>query len=402
MKRQKPWFRKGRNPNARKRRSQFRRKSEKSSKLGRGKRGSSPAPPRPEQVARQLEVEGFDRARRGLPLPTISAGYFNFPTGGRRRATILKAPARFSVAQNRDEVLGFLYAYRSAMFIAPPLGRKYGLISIDLGDVVAMGLGAALVVTAEYHRALLRRSDRKGLTIDDAGWPSHIRGLLEMLGFYDLVEAVGRTAPEAPTPSGSLKFVQFVFAEVADGEFAEKLIEKLRAVGGETPDREAVYAALIEAILNVTQHAYPDPAPSVVPRQRKWWAAGSFNEERQLLEFVVYDQGVGIPNTLPKRRFFEAILTLSAPERTDADLIEGAIEFGRTSTEQPERGNGLWTICSLVKDLDGSIVRIHSGRGQLTYDHAGKTRKTVYANPFCGTLIQWSLRLPSDVERKAS
>lgn len=311
------------------------------------------------------------------------------------------APANFSVAANRDEVLGFLYAYRAAMFIAPPLGRKHRLITIDLRNVNLMTLDAALVVTAEFHRAILGKDGPRGLTIDDAAWPPHIRGLLEMLGFYDLVEAEGRTAPSEPVEL-KLKFVQFVHEQVANGEFAEGLIEKLRAVGGETPDREAVYAALVEAILNVTHHAYPEPDPVVIKRQRKWWAAGAYDENRQVLEFVVYDQGVGIPATLPRRRFFESILLMSAPERTDADLIEGGIEFGRSRTEQPERGNGLWTICSLVKDLEGSYVRIHSGRGEVTYDHAGKTRKKVYSNSFCGTLIQWTLRLPSDPERVAT
>lgn len=99
------------------------------------------------------------------------------------------------------------------------------------------------------------------------------------------------------------------------------------------------------------------------------------------------------------------------PEFTDADLIRGGIRFGRSrfrasqrggaapSKGRPEpgsgRGNGLWAICDMIEQLKGSHVRIVSGQGEVIYPGGRAVQKLDYANPFCGTLIEWNLKLPA-------
>ena len=197
--------------------------------------------------------------------------------------------------------------------------------------------------------------------------------------------------------------VPFKAYDQVDGEYLDPLIEELKGIAGRAPKRIATYNALLEATKNVRNHAYPEdlfearPDPSV----GLWWAAGAYFRDADVLEFAVYDQGVGIASTLERKSFFEAVLTFCPPERTDADVIAGAIEMGRTSTGKLERGNGLWTICRLVEELPGSHVRLISGKGDVVYATGAKITKKRHANPFCGTLIHWTLALPKEPAHEA-
>jgi hypothetical protein len=141
----------------------------------------------------------------------------------------------------------------------------------------------------------------------------------------------------------------------------------------------------------------------VGPYFKRWWAAGSYDPAEEVLQFAVYDRGVGIATTLPRQPFYESILRLTAPERTEADIIAGGIRYGRTRHKaahraghptKPGRGNGLWTICRIVEDLEGSFVRITSGKGEVEFHGRRDVRKKNHAEPLCGTLVEWILKLP--------
>jgi hypothetical protein len=310
------------------------------------------------------------------------------------------APTRLTISRNYEEVLGFIYHFRWRRFYA--LGaepwRPRRLV-VDLANVQEVGLGAALALTAEYHRSLLvAPSSFLNPCIDDAGWPVGVRELFDQLGFYDLVGASERTAdPDEVGPTFPFRFVRFVGDELVDGRVANNLIEELKGVAGQAPARVRVYGALMEAIKNVRNHAYPEESRQRAgPTVARWWGAGAYLPASGELQFAVYDQGVGIPATLPTRPTWPLILKTLQPESKDADVIEAAIELGRTSTDLLERGNGLWTICSLVRELPGSSVTIWSGRGSLTFSSRGRVTKKNFGNPFCGTLIKWTLVLPRD------
>ncbi|TAJ69143.1 MAG: hypothetical protein EPO51_24220 [Phenylobacterium sp.] len=306
---------------------------------------------------------------------------------------LLHAPAILSFGMNYDEMLGFIRDFQHYRYTPGATGHG-GNFVVDLADVEAIDLDAALVLVAEYHRGV---ADRPGYRppIDDVGWPAWVRCLLEQLGFYELVKPSARSSDSLDDVAFDHRFVPFVTARDVQGVLVDGLIERLKAAAGATPKRIATYGALLEAIKNVKNHAYPqDAEPQLPTRVEQWWGAGAYVPEERTLAFAMYDQGVGIPATLPKRPIWEAIRRLCPPEFNDADVIGGAIELGRTSTGKLERGNGLWTICSLVRELPGSHVRILSGRGELSFASDGTYQKQLHAKPFCGTLIEWSLVLP--------
>jgi hypothetical protein len=336
--------------------------------------------------------------RRGLPLPEMVRGLFNSPDGPPRRASLLIAPKVLSFEDNYNECLGFIYDYRWRRFVHNDCGpgRPRTLV-LDLSKVRSVYLDAALVLVAEYHRSNLSQPDFTPL-IDDAGWQPAVRQSFEMLGFYELVRARARTAPHIEPVALSAKFLPFVSHDTVNGEILYPIIEKMKEVAGHTPKRVETYGALMEAVANARGHAYPDDmSPRVEPIVRhQWWAAGAYFPDLQRLEYAVLDQGVGIGETLPRKPLWDFIRTKCPPEFNDADVIVGGIKYGRTSTGRAERGNGLWKICRLVRELPGSSVRILSGYGEVTYSGRGKPTKKVNANPFCGTLIHWSLSLPTD------
>lgn len=313
------------------------------------------------------------------------------------KAYNLLAPRVLSVELDRSAFLSHIYSFQKEKF-APDLEARgdFKTLVIDLREVERLTLDGALPLVAEYHRSIVLSPNFRP-TIFDGEWPEQVRALLEELGFYQLVRAKQRVASGSNPLAGGLRFVRFRSDELVDPDLAEELINDLAAAAGDAPESIEAYEGLIEAIKNVRQHAYLEEAapPSVVTIVRRWWAAGAYDPSRQVLQFIVYDQGYGIPATLPKREFWEAVRAICPVEFDDADVIVGALEHGRTRTKQHGRGNGLWTICSVVDHLPGSSVRIVSGRGEVTYAGPSDVRRKRHPNPFCGTLVQWTLRLPS-------
>ncbi|MBB4084221.1 hypothetical protein [Brevundimonas lenta] len=311
---------------------------------------------------------------------------------------MLMAPDVLSFEGNYDECLGFLYDYRWRRFVHNETGRgRPRMLVLDLSRVRQMYLDAALVLVAEYHRSNLSQPDFRPV-IDDATWPSGVRKSLDMLGFYELVEATATTADNTDFTPLTAKFLPFVSDDTVDGRKLDPIIERMKEIAGRTPKRVAIYGALMEAVANAKGHAYPDDMPRRVEPivRHRWWAAGAYFPETHTLEYAVLDQGVGIAETLPKKALWEVISRVCPPEFDDGDVIVGGIKYGRTSTGRAERGNGLWKICKLVRDVPNSSVRIVSGRGEVTYFGRGKPIKKVNANPFYGTLIHWTLSLPSE------
>lgn len=303
----------------------------------------------------------------------------------------------FSFKENHDEVLGFIYGFQWHVS-GPTNWNSKRLFAADLKNVAALGLDAALVLTAEYNRSCLKNPTFRP-SIDDSEWAPETCCLLDGLGFYRFVDAKWRSGGGFDDVETPLRFVPFISGKQVVGEQVNDLIERLKTAAGTTPKRIATYGALVEAMKNVHNHAYPlNAPPQVMPMYRMWWAAGAYDPEDRTLQFAMYDQGVGIPATLPKQGFFEAIRKRCPPEFNDADVIAGGIEYGRTSTELHERGNGLWTICKLVEELEGSSVRILSGRGEVTYSSHGDVKKKLHGKAFCGTLVEWSLILPLETQ----
>lgn len=362
-----------------------------------------------EEAQKSPGVLELERLASQLPKPTTRTGELILKKGDARKAMFVEAPPTLSLESHRDEFLGLIYNYRWMHWVQPARERgPYKTLVLDLAPVDHLALDAALVTTAEYHRGLLVHKNHQPI-IDDVKWQPEVRALFDELGLLTLVKASARTGGPVGPSENQVRFVPFISGQRVQQSQARLLIDQLGSIAGQTPERSYIYNALVEAIKNVKHHAYPAGGGiDIMPSVSRWWAAGAYDPENDLLQFVVYDQGVGIPATLPKQSFWNSILRFCPPERSDADVIAGGIRYGRSrfmsmvkaegATGQPEptshRGNGLWAICHFIPQLEGSYVRIHSGRGEVVFSGRKNVVRKLHDSPFCGTLIQWNLKLP--------
>ena len=311
---------------------------------------------------------------------------------GRRDIQVLDAPNYLSLTNNFLATLGFIYSARRVLFTR----GGYGLHSVgnlnwrlNFEPIQQIGPAAALVLAAELDRWTYLRGMPPRPLVET--WQPHVQTVFHDLGLLPLLGLPQFQRPVAPGQS-ALKFLPFMRGQLTQGKDAEDLRSDLEELAGfRVSAPHAIYNAICEAMTNVMQHAYRYPdAAWPAPYMRCWWAAGAYNERAKTLHFFMYDQGVGIPRTLPKSGFWEQILALRL-ERTDADLIDGAIEVRRSSTARPGRGRGLDEIVSFIDAEGRGRLRIVSGNGEVCYMPAkARTRRTLPGR-LIGTLIEWQI-----------
>ena len=182
------------------------------------------------------------------------------------------------------------------------------------------------------------------------------------------------------------------------GELAKQLRIEIETIVGERIKKHFLFEGLSEAITNVGQHAYPNANDFLL---QQWWLSASYDSANKKLGVTFYDQGAGIPKTLPRAYFFGLIKNvLEYLSWSDSKKIEAAMETGRTSTGRSERGKGLQNLIEFAKShLEGqlSIYSLH-GMYRQCFTFVGNEQKTNsirrdHNTSIGGTLIEWSVKL---------
>ena len=92
---------------------------------------------------------------------------------------------------------------------------------------------------------------------------------------------------------------------------------------------------------NVTRHAYDAEFKQPLPVKRgQWWMAGYWNRDSHEIMAFMYDQGVGIPATLPKTHSAQVgiIGKILGRNASDADLVALSMRLGETRSREPQHG----------------------------------------------------------------
>jgi hypothetical protein len=150
---------------------------------------------------------------------------------------------------------------------------------------------------------------------------------------------------------------------------------------------------------NVVNHAYPPGSlgTRIAHLRNRWWMVGHFNRLRKELRILFFDQGVGIPVTLPKRfgreKLNEILGTLGVVDPNDGELIQAAMEIGRTKTELRHRGKGLNDFKKLLDACGGGRLAILSNHGVYEYTYPADQHHWSLKDSIGGTLIEWSVPL---------
>lgn len=304
----------------------------------------------------------------------------------------LALPPILSLTSAYDDTLAFLNEFRQCAL------QQRRVVRLDFTTLEHISPAAGLVLVAELDR-WRRRFGFKPRVIDVDRWDANIRRLLEEMGFFRVLEVNNppSSMPEDVT-SPDVTFIGFRSRKEAYGEDARALrLELEEAVGAIVPNKGSLFRAVSEAMTNSLQHAYPPFMKNNARIEyRRWWMSGSYERSRKILRVLFFDQGVGIPATLPrnhKREHIHQILDRLGLARGDAAMIQTAIEIGRSATQKPHRGKGLGEIQKLVDQFAEGRLRILSGRGEYIYvSHTGVTLVKHHA-PLGGTLIQWEVAL---------
>jgi hypothetical protein len=180
------------------------------------------------------------------------------------------------------------------------------------------------------------------------------------------------------------------------GHQADDFLRCLVDLVGPIAGQQVFFDGVCEAILNACNHAY-DPRfklPGQLPWiGRRWWAAGGYDRRRKEITLVVYDQGAGIPGTLPGSKIWSSFRRTIMGEPSDAETIAAALEYRISRTGMAGRGEGLAQLAYLVDHSEAGYLRILSGAGEIVYNGHETTRAS-HELPLGGTLIVWEIDHP--------
>lgn len=151
-------------------------------------------------------------------------------------------------------------------------------------------------------------------------------------------------------------------------------------------NQSALYDGVVEAITNVTHHAYG------AEEAKKWWMFASMNKEMMFV--AIFDGGRSIPGTLLEKPGVRDQVRnwVYGRKNADARMLHAAMG-GRSRTKLRYRGKGLPEMLQSTKSMVGSSLAIYSRYG-VFYCDSGSDREedAQLPIPIDGTLLLWALR----------
>ncbi|KAB7624130.1 hypothetical protein [Alkalilimnicola sp. S0819] len=333
----------------------------------------------------ELQAQLDELLARGLKAELAS--------GGR---VYLELPAVMELGESHDETMLYLSAIRR-LVRGPRLRQCYWLAGLRFGELKHISLAAALMLTAELRGWNRGVADKLAPPTDE--WDPEVFRRLASLGFF---EALGmRRAPPPPAKAPSaVQFVRHIRGDRKRKDYRALKDQLTAAVGKRIEKWTFLHGGLDEAITNVGHHAYP-PGSRTWPKDRVWYLGGACDRDARLLQVAFYDQGVGVPESLPTSRIWERVLeSLSAVplanKKRHSVLLKSAMEPDRTSTAKTDRGKGLPDMKEFIRQRGAGSLVLRSGHGlyRFTVDAAGESYTTeTLGLPVEGTLILWEARL---------
>lgn len=330
--------------------------------------------------------------------------------GNFHEVTTLIPPSILSFSKNPKETLEFLEKFRSYVLKRSILSNRRGRsyvhgprFVVDFTAIREISIPFSVVIAAEFQRAQILRNSRLSLQ-KIRHWQPRVRQIFSELGIFDLLKI-----------KKSEKIIHKFDNDPIDNISTTKLVSGLRADGKQIDElqsnfqndmkfftkRPTLFDGLSEAVENAMAHAYPNDFKSSHPfAGHRWWGVSCLDLTTNTLRFFVFDQGAGIPFTLPKQGFKEELRALIGEFTpgfgvSDSKMLRAALEIGRTRTGASNRGLGLHRMSEVVTESPKSYLRILSGHGDIVYAAGEVQSERNYSLPLGGTLIEWSI--PVDI-----
>ena len=343
------------------------------------------------------QPSGLDQRPLGLWIKKNKDNGLNIRIDKGKKVTIfLPEEMNFFDAYNETSI--HILAIRKFSNVRRSEDRTYRLASVNFDDLKSISTSAALVLTAELSK--WDDAIRQQLTPMVDNWDKEILKQFTDLGFFDLFNNCN-IEPNKEGFNTPINLVKYIKGRCGDNCKIRTLKKEIvDVIGEELCKWSFLHGGVTEAITNVSHHAYPD-TKGYSENDKNWYLTGSYNEDNKELKIVFYDQGIGIPNSLPASHLWEKILTLlsSLPaidRKRDEVLLKAAIELERTSTGEMDRGKGLQDLLEFIRQRENGHLSILSLKGLFKYSMLNgreKIKTEHFSTPICGTLIIWSATL---------
>jgi hypothetical protein len=300
------------------------------------------------------------------------------------------APEVLSFKENFSETIAFLDKFRD---VALNGGDASYNIYVDLKPIKTLSVPVAIVLAADFDRWRLITNYRLRIR-ESKMWDPTVRNLLSDLGVFELL---GLRPVSVDLNDDNFTLTQLMSGERTDGYKIDSLQEQFSDVLKGFTKNPEMFAGLMEAAENAIAHGYPE---NYKPRHpfagHRWWAASCLDPAAMTLRFFVYDQGAGIPFTLPTANMYEQIRASLAQIfgdliPNDSVMLRAALEVGRTRTGLDHRGLGLKRMSDVVTGADKGYLRILSGKGEIVYYANESIETRDHDHHIGGTLIEWSM-----------
>lgn len=318
----------------------------------------------------------------------------------KNRRVVLELPEKMNFYQDYELTTLHLMAIRHLSTKSRRSVKKYRLSSVNFDRLKSISTSAALVLTAELSK--WDDTIRQKLTPRTDNWDDNIFRQLHELGFFGLFnrQPTKQILPNETT-NENIKLVKYIKGECGDTRKTRELKQAIIDIIGEGVSKWTfLHGGIDEAITNVTHHAYPEDT-KFYQKEKQWYLTGSYNSDTRQLKVVFYDQGIGIPKSLPTSKVWEKALDVLsvlplADRKKDAAMLKAAVQLDRTSTEKTDRGKGLQDLLEFVRKRGNGYLSILSAKGlyKLTLKGSQETSKSEhFLNAIDGTLIIWNVTL---------
>ncbi|MEO0399639.1 MAG: hypothetical protein AAF224_09510 [Pseudomonadota bacterium] len=310
------------------------------------------------------------------------------------RRIALVCPQELNIQANFQGTLGFFANLQHFIHLRPRTKKRTKYV--DFCNLKTIDFGSLLVLAAELDMALGQRSKQRYrnvlLPADVHLWQSGIAYLFQQFGILELTGYRPREGDEALQAHPYLTPIRFRRDTLVKGSLANDLVQDVSALSVRRDEEQGgkLYTALTEAMTNTNMHAYPVSFTNYPGRTNTfWWGGAIYDRSTETAHFVMYDRGVGLPKTIPKRGWARSMVDSGA--NSDSALVKAALTAPRSSTGEPQHGKGLRQMAEAVDHKEGSFLRIISGKAVVTYRGDNQISSRELPVEFGGTLIEWSI-----------
>jgi hypothetical protein len=279
-------------------------------------------------------------------------------------------------------------------------------LRIDMSGVRRIVVDAALLFKAELSRLI----EVKGTRITSMPPKSdRTKQVLKQTGMDRLLNL---------TISGDPDREDVVHWRIAEGSHAivdpsalAPIMADIESVSG--MESHPVYQGIIESMANCVEHAYKPHSDVTrkMPKNPGWWVFQQVKDD--ILHVVICDLGIGVRRSLPltlagERGMYEKLMhVVRKAKGVDNRALLAAMEYGRTSTGQKQRGKGMRNAHEVVDSLGEGNFFAMSNAGRYDYSkrpdsREGSHRTGKMRHSIQGTILGWRLPLQRTVGKKSS